>query len=64
MRSAGPRLGLLLYLDREGRRFDQIRWDTPYVLRFDLEDFARALKQKPFANIIVEKRNRLVHGID
>lgn len=63
MRSAGARLGLLLYLDREGHRFDQPRWETPYVLRFDLEDLARALARRTFANVVVEQRNRLVHGI-
>jgi hypothetical protein len=62
MAAMGGRLGLLLYLDSDGRRYSAPTWETPFVMRFDLEDFALALLKRPFARLIVELRNRLVHG--
>ena len=62
MQAIGGRLGLVLYLDADDRRFTSRTWDTPYVLRFDLEDLAIALTQRSFASVVVEQRNRLVHG--
>jgi len=59
---AGAGLGLLLYLDVADRRFPQLTWEVPPVLRFDLEDFAVSLLDRPLASIIVEQRNRLAHG--
>ncbi len=63
LHEAGARLGLLLYLDAEGRRFPQRAWEIPNVLRFDLEDLAVALLDRPLASIVLEHRNRLAHGI-
>ncbi len=57
----GARLGLILYLDRKGRRFTEGRQWAPLVLSFDLEDFATALVNKPFADVVLEHRNKLVH---
>ena len=59
---SGARLGLILYLDRRGRRFTEDRHWVPLVLSFDLEDFAAALVDKPFADVLLEHRNKLVHG--
>lgn len=59
----GARLGLVIYLDSEGRRFRAPRWETPYIIRFDLEDLASALTQRSFEDVIIEQRNRLVHGV-
>jgi hypothetical protein len=63
MRASSGRLGLVLYLDRNGRRFPTPTWDAPFVVRFDLEDFARDLARRPFAELVVEQRNKLVHGM-
>lgn len=60
---SGARAGLLLYLDREGRRFRRPEAWTPVVLAFDLVDFAKELRAKPFAKVLVERRNKLVHGL-
>jgi hypothetical protein len=57
------RFGLVLYLDRKGQRFSSPAWTTPYVIRFDLEDFARKLSQSSFAQLLLEQRNKLVHGL-
>lgn len=63
MRPSSGRLGLLLYLDRNGQRFPSPTWTTPFVVRFDLEDFAKELARRSFAEVIVERRNKLVHGL-
>lgn len=55
------RFALLLYLDREGRRFSAATWETPFVLRFDLEDFAQSLTSQSLADLVIHQRNRLVH---
>lgn len=61
--ASGARAGLLLYLDRQGRRFTTLRPWAPVVLALDLEDFAQDLLSKPFAKVLLEHRNRLVHAL-
>jgi hypothetical protein len=63
MQTSSSTLGLLFYLDRQGRRFPTQTWGTPYVVRFDLEDFVSLLVKTQFAQLIVDQRNKLVHGI-
>jgi hypothetical protein len=55
--------GLLLYLDRSGVRFSKPDLWVPNVLWFDLEDFAKSLLNRSFADILVQQRNRIVHGL-
>jgi hypothetical protein len=59
----GAVAGLLLYLDANGRRFDDREYRSPVVLGFDLEDFAKDLSHKTFEKVVIERRNRLVHGL-
>jgi hypothetical protein len=59
----GSGMALLLYLDFEGRRFDEREHRSSSVLAFDLEDFALELASKTFEKVVVERRNRLVHGL-
>jgi hypothetical protein len=63
MSRANVPAGLLLYLDRSGRRSKLEYTGNPYVLKYDLEDFARALLEKPFTAVLLERRNQLVHGV-
>lgn len=63
MHASRARFALLLYLDREGQRFPQIYGESHSVLRYDIEDLAQELQHRPFANIVLEGRNNLVHGI-
>jgi hypothetical protein len=57
------RAGLFLYLDLNNRRFTKPTAWAPNVLWFDLEDFANSLLHKSFAEILVEQRNKTVHGL-
>lgn len=63
MQATGSRLALLLYLDREGRRFQSPTWTTPFVIRFDLEDFTAALTTVSIAELLIRRRNKLAHGV-
>jgi hypothetical protein len=60
----GAGAGLLLYLEAGNRRFSQKELpSSTTVIAFDLEDLARELLQKTFAKVIIERRNRLAHGL-
>jgi hypothetical protein len=55
--------GLLLYLDKNGNRFKKPATWIPSVIWFDVEDFAIELSKRSFAEVLIERRNRAVHGL-
>jgi hypothetical protein len=55
-------VGLLLYLDRSGKRFARKPPTDRLVLRFDLVDFVQRCSEESFEQILLTERNRLVHG--
>ncbi len=55
--------GILLYLDREGKRFKENFTFTPLILRYDLEDFIKQINISSFEDAVLSKRNKMVHGI-
>jgi hypothetical protein len=61
LKNAGSNAAILLYLDKLGRRFKEQEITTPWVFRYDLEDFAKQLRRRDFASVVLETRNRLVH---
>jgi hypothetical protein len=63
VQESGSAAGLLLYLDKSGKRFKKPATWIPSVLWFDVEDFANQLSGKSFAEVLVERRNRAVHGL-
>lgn len=60
---SGARFGILLYLDHSGKRFKRPNKWIPSVLVLDVEDLANELLSKSFPNALMERRNRLVHGL-
>jgi nucleoside 2-deoxyribosyltransferase len=54
--------GLLLYLDRNNRRFDFASQINPNILKFDIEDFVRGIASEGFEKLLMRTRNELVHG--
>lgn len=57
------KVGLLLYLDKTGRRFSLGSSLSPLVIRSDLEDFLSEVeKNKSIAKVIFNKRNAMAHG--
>lgn len=55
--------GILLYLDRNGRRFREHYSLDPLILRYDLEDFIEALSKSTFEDVVLSKRNNMIHGV-
>lgn len=61
--NTNSKAGLLLYLDRNGKRFPLGTCINPLVVRMDLEDFLSEIeKKKRLLNIILSCRNSMVHG--
>ena len=54
--------GILLYLDRENKRFDFGNKISPFILRFDIEDFILGIASEGFERFLIKTRNELVHG--
>jgi len=55
--------GILLYLDRHGKRFKSDYTLSPLILRYDIEDFLKELIDSSFEDTILRKRNMIVHGV-
>lgn len=62
LRKSDAKVGMLLYLDDLGRRFKETTRSSPFVLRYDLQDFAQELSSRAFADVVLAARNRLVHA--
>lgn len=54
--------GILLYLDKNDKRFTDNFSYNPLILRFDFEDFLSQLSLNYFENAILDLRNKIVHG--
>ncbi len=59
---AEAKVGMLLYLDRDGKRFDSNFKLNPLILRFDLEDFINGVSDQGLSRFILNKRNQMAHG--
>jgi len=55
--------GLLLYLKKPGQTFDRPQGWNPLVFWFDIGEFSVELLHRNFGEILLERRNRLVHGM-
>jgi Restriction endonuclease len=56
-------VGVLLYLKRPGQVFERpLPWN-PLVLWFDVQEFSVELLHRNLAEVLVERRNLMVHGI-
>lgn len=53
--------GLLLYLDRDEKRFIDDIPVSPLVIRMDVEDFIKSLKNNDLFSLLWDKRNHIVH---
>ena len=61
--ASDAKTAIILYLDRGGKRFKQQFTLSPLILRWDLEDFIKALNQHSFEDVVLMTRNRIVHGV-
>ncbi len=53
---------IILYLDRDNKRFDNIKTSYNSILLFDLEDFINGIASDGFEKTLIDKRNKSVHG--
>jgi hypothetical protein len=57
------KIALLLYLDRSGKRFELDRLVAhPLIITYDIEDFITDLLESSFEDVILKKRNEIIHG--
>lgn len=61
---ADARLALLLYLDKNNKRFKVQPSLNPLIISYDLEDFLNDLIKQPFENLVLSQRNNIAHGIE
>lgn len=56
------KVAIVLYLDRNNKRFDNIKTVYNSILLFDLEDFIQGIASEGFDRTLIDKRNKNVHG--
>jgi hypothetical protein len=53
---------IVIYLDKNNKRFDNTTSLYPSILLFDLEDFINGIASEGFEKLLIEKRNKAAHG--
>lgn len=53
---------IVIYLDKNNKRFDNTKSIHPSILLFDLEDFINGIASEGFEKLLIEKRNKAAHG--
>lgn len=59
---SGAKAGILFYLDKNSKRFNEDYSLNPLILRFDFEDFIKDISQNSFENVVLKERNKIIHG--
>jgi hypothetical protein len=55
--------GIILYLDRNNRRYDSEISNYPSILSIDLEDFILGIASEGLEKFLIKRRNEIAHGI-
>ncbi|GEQ87453.1 hypothetical protein ULMS_29610 [Patiriisocius marinistellae] len=58
------KVGVLLYLDTENKRHKIKSSLYPLIISYDLEDFVNELIENSFDTILLNKRNKIAHGLE
>jgi hypothetical protein len=58
------KIALLLYLDKDGKRYKIKSSLTPLIISYDIEDFVSDLLIDSFESLILAQRNKIAHGIN
>jgi GTP cyclohydrolase II len=59
--TTNSRSGLLLYLDREKKRFRRATLGMPLIIRLDIRDLINELRTKTLSRVLLSERNAMVH---
>jgi hypothetical protein len=63
LKISGSDIGLLVYSDRRGSRFQQKQAEYPITLWFEFTELLSAMTQQSLSRVILERRNSIVHGV-
>lgn len=58
------KVAILIYLDKNGKRFKIQSSLIPLIIAFDAEDFVSDLLNNSFESLILGQRNKIAHGIE
>ena len=56
------RVGVVIYLDQDGRRFSSSPNRFPLIIRLDARDAAGLLSENGFSRVLISERNKVAHG--
>lgn len=63
IQSSDATAGLILYLDKNNKRFVTHQSITPSILFFDMEDFINGIASEGFERLLINARNSVAHGL-
>lgn len=63
IKNTDAKVAILLYLDKNGNRVKFNTTLSPLIFSYDIEDFITDLIASHFEQVIIEKRNKIAHGI-
>lgn len=58
------KVAILLYLDKQGKRYKIQSSLNPLIIGYDIEDFVIDLMNQSFEILILNQRNKIAHGIE
>lgn len=56
------KVGILLYLDKKGKRFEIQSSLNPLIMAYDVEDFITDMLNHSFEGLVLNQRNKIAHG--
>lgn len=58
------KVAILLYLDKQGKKYKLQSSLNPLIIGYDIEDFVIDLMNQSFESLILNQRNKIAHGIE
>jgi hypothetical protein len=62
LKRSNLRSGILIYLDRNGRRFESSKFAVPLIIRFEIFDLIKRLSEETLDCVLLKERNKIAHG--
>lgn len=62
IKHSDAKAAILLYLDKNGSRFNTINSLQPLIISYDVEDFINDLSSSSFESLVLSQRNKIAHG--
>lgn len=58
------KVAILLYLDKNGKKYNIKSSLSPLIIGYDIEDFVNGLLNHSFEKLVLSQRNKIAHGIE